>query len=191
MAHEQYDGESVGNQGARRPRRAGRRRCLLKGCECWFQPSQVQQKYCSEGCRREAKRWRNWRASERWRSSERGKECRRDQSRRYRERQCQRAEEKAKAEAVAAGETQAEVEEQLTFLQVEVEREGQRAATNLGITSCSRPGCYELFVITSRSPLQKYCSCNCRQALRRVRQRKACWHRRRVSRRTACGRGPP
>jgi hypothetical protein len=70
---------------------------------------------------------------------------------------------------------------QLTCAQPEAEREGQRAATNPGTFSCSRPGCYELFNSTSRSPLQKYCSCGCRQAMRRVRATIPLQHAHRVA----------
>lgn len=149
-------------------------KCVLKDCECWFQPKQPQERYCSDACRQEGKRWRRWRASQNWRASERGKECRRRQSQRYRERVRQRAETL-----------------QLTCLASEDEGEGQRAASNLGTFSCSRPGCYVLFNITSRSPLQKYCSCGCRQAMRRVRQRETRWFGPRPSQHAPRGRAPP
>ena len=42
---------------------------------------------------------------------------------------------------------------------------------------CSRPGCYELFSPHRRSPLKKFCSSLCREALRRVRQRELHWRR--------------
>jgi hypothetical protein len=58
-------------------------------------------------------------------------------------------------------------------------REGQRPAARGEESSCARPGCYELFVLTPRSPQQRFCSCLCRQALRRVLQREARWGRRR------------
>jgi len=172
VAHKQYHAEDASNQAPRRQPR--RRKCILKDCECWFQPKQPQERYCSDACRKEGERWRRWRASQGWRASERGKECRRCQSRRYRERQRQRR------EAL-----------QLTYSKAKGEREGQRAATIPGTFSCGRPGCYELFVITSRSPLQKYCSCGCRQAMRRVRQREARWRRPASSCRAPRGRGPP
>jgi hypothetical protein len=52
--------------------------------------------------------------------------------------------------------------------------EGQRPAEipeEFANCPCDRPGCYELFVLQSRSPQQHFCSSACRQALRRVRQR--------------------
>jgi CGNR zinc finger protein len=139
-----------------RHRPHGCRRCLLKGCERWFRPPQPRCHYCSVVCQQAARRWRRWRASQRYRASQHGQERRRQQSQRYRERQRQR---------------------QLTAASEEPPCEGQRAAAagedsgDSGQRPCDRPGCYQLFVPTSRSPHQHFCSCGCRQALRRVRQR--------------------
>jgi hypothetical protein len=83
----------------RRQARYGRRcrprgrRCLLKGCGRWFQPRHPQARYCSDICRRAAKRWRDWKSKERYRKSERGREKRREQSRRHREREGERSRE--------------------------------------------------------------------------------------------------
>jgi hypothetical protein len=145
------------------------RRCLLKGCEQWFRPSHPQSRYCSEGCQQAARRWRRWQASQRYRASTQGQERRREQSRRYRERQRQQAGALAQG---AAAETPAGAIPQ---------REGQRpAAKSLDFIwrPCSRPGCYELFRLRSRSPAQHFCSRSCRQALRRVLDREAHWRRR-------------
>ncbi len=62
------------------------RRCLLKGCEQRFHPRQPCQRYCSEGCREEARKWSRWKAQQRYRETAAGKQKRNDQSRRYRER---------------------------------------------------------------------------------------------------------
>jgi hypothetical protein len=59
--------------------------------------------------------------------------------------------------------------------------EGQRPATNPHNFSgcpCYRPGCYELFATSARSPEQRFCSSLCRQALRRVVQRETRRHAR-------------
>jgi hypothetical protein len=66
------------------PRRARARLCLLKGCEEWFEPVWPQARYCSEGCREAAARWRVSKAQERYRQTERCRACRREQSRRRR-----------------------------------------------------------------------------------------------------------
>ena len=49
----------------RRKRAAARPRsrwCLLKGCEQRFRPQHARQRYCSEGCRKEARKWSEWKA---------------------------------------------------------------------------------------------------------------------------------
>jgi hypothetical protein len=136
-----------------RARPHGCRRCLLKGCERWFRPSRPQARYCSPACQRAARQWRRWRAGQRYRATDHGKEHRRDQSQRYRQRQRQRGAPVAPKEAPP---------------------EGQRPANIPHDSSgcpCDRPGCYQLFRLSSRSPDQRFCSPACRQALRRVRQR--------------------
>ena len=60
------------------------RTCLLKGCERRFRPLRPLTRYCSEQCREEARRWREWKARHRYRQSEGGKQKRRAQCRRYR-----------------------------------------------------------------------------------------------------------
>ena len=68
---------------ARRPRM---RLCLLKGCEQRFHPRHFRQRYCSEGCRREARKWSRWKAQHQYRATRAGKQKRNSQSQRYRER---------------------------------------------------------------------------------------------------------
>ena len=51
---------------------------------------------------------------------------------------------------------------------LEITGEGYPLAGGMAEHACPRPGCYERFVPTSRSPLQSFCSAGCRQALRRV-----------------------
>ncbi len=63
------------------------RRCLLKGCECWFLPPWPQARYCSPACREAAEHWRSWHAGQTYRATIQGKERRREQARRHRERQ--------------------------------------------------------------------------------------------------------
>jgi hypothetical protein len=158
--HEHDRRSSPGQGSSRAPRR---RRCLLKGCEQFFQPRHPQSRYCSPACQQEARRWRRWRAGRTWRKTEGGRQCRRGQSCRYRRRVRQRRE----AEQAAAKKS------------AEGEREGQRPADALEKLPCARPGCYELFAPSRRSPHQRFCSCLCRKALRRVLQREARWGRRR------------
>jgi hypothetical protein len=70
-----------------RPRGSPRARlCLLKGCERRFDPRRAAQRYCSEECRRAARRWSRWKAQQSYRATAAGKDKRNEQSRRYRER---------------------------------------------------------------------------------------------------------
>ena len=70
----------------RLPRRPRMRGCLLKGCEQRFHPRQARQRYCSEGCRKSARKWSRWKAQGRYRETTAGQQKRNGQSRRYRER---------------------------------------------------------------------------------------------------------
>jgi hypothetical protein len=68
-----------------RPRRRARtRRCLLKGCNRAYRPDHPLQRYCSEGCRREAQKWRRWKAQQKYRATARGRAKRKGQCRRRR-----------------------------------------------------------------------------------------------------------
>lgn len=136
--------------------RLGRRLCLLKGCEEAFQPGHPLARYCSSACRAAALRWRRRTANRRYRASEQGKCRRRAQACRYRERLRQRQEPCSPAPE---------------------EREGYPYPPAEGDFFCQRPGCYEGFARSSRSPLQRFCSASCRQALRRVVLRERRWRR--------------
>jgi hypothetical protein len=72
-----------GQPPARRPRT---RCCLLKGCKRRFRPRRAGQRYCSDECRRKARRWSRWKAQQSYRATAAGKERRNGQSRRYRQR---------------------------------------------------------------------------------------------------------
>ena len=72
-----------GQPPGRRPRT---RCCLLKGCERRFRPQRAGQRYCSDECRRAARRWSRWKAQQSYRATAVGKERRNGQSRRYRQR---------------------------------------------------------------------------------------------------------
>jgi hypothetical protein len=137
--------------------RLGIRGCLLKGCEQAFQPLHPFSRYCSSACRAAARRWRQRRANRRYRATEQGKCRRRAQSCRYRARvrECQRADSSSS-----------------------IDHEGYPDPGGLPDFSCQRPGCYEAFVKAARSPLQKFCSVGCRQALRRVLIRERRWKQR-------------
>jgi hypothetical protein len=180
----QYRHHRAAGQGPGRPasHAHGCRRCLLKGCERWFRPIRVQARYCSAACQQAARRWRRWRATQRYRATAHGQERRRAQSQRYRQRLQQ-------ARVMVTTPTEAAEPAALC--------EGQRPAEipqDRAGCPCDRPGCYELFVPTTRSPLQHFCSPGCRQALRCVRQRELRQRARRrhgIEPRPARGRAPP
>jgi hypothetical protein len=48
--------------------------------------AEARQRYCSEHCRKEARKWRRWKAQQRYRKTAAGQAKRKGQSRRYRER---------------------------------------------------------------------------------------------------------
>lgn len=72
-----------GQPSGRRPRT---RCCLLKGCERRYCPQRARQRYCSDECRRAARRWSRWKAQQSYRATAVGKDKRNGQSRRYRQR---------------------------------------------------------------------------------------------------------
>ena len=133
------------------PPQPKRRPCLLKGCERPFQPqpNKALQRYCSRPCRGEADRWSSWTAQKKYRASPKGREKRRLQALRYRER-CKNGRRTSASE-------------------------GHTRRNSRGEKCCDRPGCYETFRPTSRSPLQRFCSRACRRALIRVLERERRW----------------
>lgn len=134
--------------------RQGRRVCLLKDCERTFRPWHPFVRYCTSNCRAAARRWRQRTANRRYRASEQGKCRRQAQACRYRERIRQR---------------------QGTDSGSHSGGEGYPHSQGVADSCCRRPGCYEAFARTARSPLQKFCSASCRQALRRVLLRERRW----------------
>lgn len=150
---------------ARRPPipRPRRRQCLLKGCEKDFLPTDgARQRYCSEHCAAEARRWSLWRGRRTYRQGSRGRECRREQSRRYRERR------RSKGSSHPIDST-ADV--------VDTPGEGHQDPDFSEGPACRRPGCYVIVAPTARSRDQAFCSKPCRQAVQRVRERERKWER--------------
>ena len=154
MAHNQHLCQRPARQ-VPDPRRPRSRRCLLKGCERDFIPDDPLSRYCDKACSAEARRWSQREANRRYRASEGGRRRRREQACRYRQRQRER---RACAEIAA-----------------EAAREGYQKARAEKKSCCQRPGCYEQFSPTPRSPLRKFCCWLCRQALRRVLIRERRW----------------
>ena len=169
MAHNQHLSQRPGRQvpGPRRPRV---RRCLLKDCERDFVPDDPWSRYCGAACSGKARRWSQRGANRRYRASEAGRRRRREQAYRYRQRLGER-----RACAAAAA---------------EAGREGYQKAPAEKKSGCQRPGCYEQFTPSPRSPLQKFCLPLCRQALRRVLIREGRWRAYFAARAVASGEQP-
>ena len=148
-----------GRQRRQRLRWPRSRACLLKRCKKRFRPTDPMVRYCSEECREKARRWSQWKSRQRWRRSENGRKKRREQSVRRRERLrlTGRARSRPKVERVGHHKV--------------------RRRKFFGNT-CDRPGCYERFERTRRSPLQRFCSHECRRALERVLERERRWRKR-------------
>ena len=160
------------------------RRCLLKGCTQEFRPTQPQSRYCSDACRRQARRWRCRQAARTWRASAQGKARRREQCRRSR----RRIPLIVLPEALFAEPTPPPIQPERTGDAVtpraepSAPREGQRPATisqDFSARPCQRPGCYVVFAFASAWSPQRFCSCGCRRALRNVLDREERYRRRR------------
>ena len=139
----------------RLPCRPRMRLCLMKGYEQRFHPRHARQRYCSEGCRAAARKWSRRKAQERYRETAAGQQMRNGQSRRYRER--------GKSRKPPEPETVSEPGRVITTEHFFFDH------------SCDRPNCYEGIRRTRRSPLQHFCSQECRRALERVRERERRW----------------
>jgi hypothetical protein len=184
--------------------------CLLKGCGRLFRPSRPQCRYCSDTCRRQAKKWWSWQAAGKWRRSQRGRECRRAQSRRYRRliplpvlAEPPTAEPTidpalpapVDAVPVDAAFTDAVPVDPVSADAPATAREGQRPATisqEFEIRACQRPGCYELFGVPTSCSRKRFCCIVCCKALGRVVEREGRYQqRRRAGIRPRCRRSRP
>jgi hypothetical protein len=168
-----------------RPQGSRRRRCLLKGCEQWFQPTHPRCCYCSDACRKAARCWRRWRAQQKYRASPQGRKHRQQQACRYRER-CQN-----RPPVVSTSATT--VCAAASALGNGAVREGKRLrekSAGIPLCPCDRPGCYVLFAAGFVYNPRRFCSPQCRKALRCVLQREARWRQRRRRGLKPCGRRP-
>ena len=162
-------GERQAAHGRKRSSRPPRtRRCLLKGCAQRFRPRHARQRYCCDGCRKAARTWSEWKARQKYRVKAACKQKRNEQSRRYRER----------------------VKERKPPEKEVIPEAARVIPKKLFDRACNRPGCYECFVRSRRSPLQRFCSRACQRAMERVWERERRWHRRHARRRPLPGRGP-
>lgn len=141
------------------------RKCLVKGCNRSFSPNHYLDRYCGVDCKAAARRWQLARANLRYRDSERGKQARRAQASRHRVRLKER-----KAAEQQQPDRQNEPSEAL-----DQPCEGYHKDQSEEKSCCDRPGCYQRFTPPPRSPLQSFCSLDCRNALRCVRLRERRW----------------
>ncbi len=169
-----------------RPHRCCRRRCLLKGCGQWFQPTHPQCRYCSAACREAARRWRRWHAQQKYRSSHNGQEHRQQQARRYRQR-CRNRPPPVSVRSAPAASAAASLPCNGRPC------EGKRAAAKskeVVRRPCDRPGCYVLFPVGAAYSRRRFCCVLCRKALRCVLEREARWRQRRRRGLQQAGRRP-
>ena len=154
MGPSQRCSESRSVQARRGP---GRRLCLLKGCERSFQPLHPLRRYCSSACRAAAaRRWHQQRTP----TTAIGR--------------ASRVSAAVAPSRVATGNGSANASSARSPPAMVARAIPTGSA---GTFWCDRPGCYDGFVRTGRSPLQKFCSAGCRQALRRVLIRERRWRR--------------
>ncbi len=92
--HRENQAKGIIPQQKKRARRPRSRTCLLKGCGRVFRPNHPLSRYCSEHCRNQAAKWREWKARQQYRQTANGKQVRRAQSRRYRMRRKERKKQK-------------------------------------------------------------------------------------------------
>jgi len=170
----------------RRKQGARPRVCLLKGCGRSFDPPDPLSRYCGPECGEAARRWSLARADRRYRASPHGRERRREQASRRRGRQREERARRgpaddASAMAPAAMAPAATAEAEVPAPPAEAGRVGDQQPEIPG-EICARPGCYETFAPSRRSPARRFCDCLCRKALRRVLRRERLWRARLLAR---------
>lgn len=144
--------------------------CLRKGCNRMFQPQCWNQRYCQDPeC---LKLVRRWQAAKRQRQRRSRPEVRQERAAAMRQRRARHREQcsdEEKQDARANNRKQSGVA-------------WSRSRKN-SASFCDRPGCYEAPRPSCRCAA-RYCGDECRQAMRRVRDRERKW----LSRKTAAGR---
>lgn len=164
MGHNQHT-STVKQASGRFPSRS----CLRKGCGQTFQPGRWNQRYCREpGCLRELRRWQ---------AAKRQRVFRQSAENRKRHAQAEARRRRAKKEAADAadGATKNPSGEAVRGPSSESAQGGAWSRSNeIPADFCGRPGCYEPLPTDSRAPA-RYCGGDCRQAMRRVRDRERKW----------------
>lgn len=139
------------------------RLCLRKGCEQRFKPGRWNQRYCGQSrCLREVRRWQ---AAKRQRAFRQSAHNRRRQA----EAEARRRKSKRDTAAERSAKNAHEVE-QKSFREAGAWSRSNKISEDF----CDRVGCYESLPTDSRTPA-RYCGGECRQAMRRVRDRERKW----------------
>jgi hypothetical protein len=156
-----------------RPRRSTRRRklpwrtCLRKGCGRRFRPRQHNQWYCQEReCLRKLRRWQAAKRQRKRRSKPDGRQRHAEAERQRRKRGLPKANHRGRAERPPP----------------DTMTEGcawSRNCRKIPGIFCDRPGCYEPPRDSPRAPAH-YCGDDCGAAMRRVRDRRRKWFRRKT-----------
>lgn len=134
------------------------RSCLRKDCGQIYQPSRWNQRYCQQtDCTRKLRRWQ---------AAKRQRVHRQMPANRKRHAE---AEAKRRRERAAAKDTDCNADQNAV-----PQRRAWSRSKNIPAEFCDRPGCYEPLPEDSRAPA-RYCGCDCRHAVRRVRDRERKW----------------
>lgn len=147
-----------------RCRRLPPRTCLRMSCGKKFQPRRWNQLYCQDPeCLREVRRWQALKRQRGRRATVEGRRqhAQAERERRQRHRAGSQASpiEKSSAPGVQPG--------------------AWSRSNNIPENFCNRPGCYEPTESSPRTPA-RYCSDDCRRAVRRAEDRKRKWRRRKT-----------
>ena len=159
---------------ARSDRRLRPRVCLRKDCEQTYQPHSWNQRYCQDpDCLR---------ALCRWQAAKRQREHRRIPRNRQRHALAEATRRQRRREtSETAGQNSN------SRFQDAPNRRAWSRSKNSSLDFCDRPGCYEPPRASHRAP-SRYCGDDCRQAMRRVRDRERKWLSRNTYA-TSCKRG--
>lgn len=150
------------NQGGstRSDRRLRPRVCLRKGCAQTYQPLRWNQRYCQDpDCLCEVRRWQAARRQRAHRRSPRNRQ-------RHASAEAARRQQRRKTSKTTG-------QDRNSRLQETTSRAWSRSKNN-SQDLCCRPGCYEAPRPSHRVP-SRYCGDDCRQAIRRVRDRERKW----------------
>jgi len=135
------------------------RACLRKGCAQTYQPLRWNQRYCQDpDCLR---------ALRRWQAARRQREHRRSPKNRQRHASTEAARRQRQRE------TSKTTGQDKNLRPPDTRRAWSRSKNN-SQDLCGRPGCYEAPRASYRAP-SRYCGDDCRQAIRRVRDRERKW----------------